>query len=261
MKLQKKFLKIFLQKQPSFQALFRSVEADALADYTIIDPVVDLGCGDGSFTEAFLGKGRKIIGIDTNPKDLKEAEKRGIYSNIYETSGSNLPQKDEQVGTVFANSVLEHIKDLDPVLKESYRVLKKGGTFVFTAPSEKRLKLYLVYRLLSFFRLNRLATVSANLMDKIFVHYNCWSSKTWSNKLHNIGFSKVKYQYRGSPRISLISDLLFIFAPIGYLEKKLFGRYLGWRKYISLVIYLFLKDYKDALIGNNGSVIVVEATK
>jgi ubiquinone/menaquinone biosynthesis C-methylase UbiE len=226
-----------------------------------MEPVLDLGCGDGLFSEIFFGKGKKIIGVDINGDELKEADKRGIYSNLYKTSGNKLPQKVGQIGTVFSNSVLEHIKDLDPVLKESYRVLKKGGTFVFTAPSEKRLKLYLIYRMLSFFKLNSLAVLSATFIDKIFNHYNCWSSEKWKNKLQKIGFKEIKYQYKGSPKISLISDLLLVFAPIGYLEKKLFGRYLGWRKYLSPVVYLFLKDYKDTLIGDNGSVIVVEATK
>jgi ubiquinone/menaquinone biosynthesis C-methylase UbiE len=261
MKSQKQYLRIFLEKQPSFQALFRSVEAEALNDYKYNEPILDLGCGDGLFAEVFFGKNKKIIGIDINSSELKEARKRGVYNKIYKTPGNNLPQKNGLMGTVFSNSVLEHIKDLDPVLKESYRVLRKGGTLIFTAPSDKRLKLYLVYRLFSFFGLNKLAVASANLMDKVFVHHNCWSSKTWNNKLHKIGFKKVIYQYKGSPKISFISDLLFIFAPLGFIEKKLFGRYLGWRKCVSPLLYFFLKGQNDKLIKNNGSVIVVEAIK
>ena len=42
--------------------------------------------------------------------------------------------QDEKYDTYFASEVLEHVDDLDITLKESYRILKKGGKIILTVP-------------------------------------------------------------------------------------------------------------------------------
>jgi len=49
--------------------------------------------------------------------------------------GDRIPEPDASFDFVFSNSVLEHIDDLEPVITEVARVLRAGGTFLFTVPS------------------------------------------------------------------------------------------------------------------------------
>ncbi|MCJ7793107.1 MAG: class I SAM-dependent methyltransferase [Candidatus Marinimicrobia bacterium] len=257
----KRFLRIFLEKLPAFQALFRAVEAEAITSYDLGEPILDVGCGDGIFSEALWGKKREVWGIDINQAALAQARKRAVYKKLVRQKIQNQPFKDGQFKTVLANSILEHIGDLKPALREIAKVLAKGGVLVLTAPSEKRKQLYAGYRLFTFLKMPNLASQVGDLENKLFHHLHCWSGKKWQKELAKIGFRKISYQYKGSPKTALISDLLLIFAPIGFLEKKIFGRYLGWRKYFAPLVFLFLRGFEDKIREENGSVIVVRAEK
>ncbi len=245
--MKEKFLRNYLAKLSSFQAVFRTVEAEGIIMMgdKIGEPILDLGCGDGIFSEVLLGRGKNIVGIDIDGKALVQAGRRRIYKRIVKGDVHVLPFPDSSFNTVLANSCLEHISNLKIVLKEIHRVLKSGGSLILSAPSEKREKLFL----------------AGKYENGFFRHLNCWSSKKWQKVLEETGFKKVAYEYKCSPKTALLGDLLLITAPFGYLEKKIFGRYLGWRKYPSFLLYLLLRKYEDNVEKENGAIIIVRALK
>ncbi|MFX6965391.1 methyltransferase domain-containing protein, partial [Acinetobacter baumannii] len=51
--------------------------------------------------------------------------------------GTDIDKPDGSYETIISNSVLEHIPDLIPVLKEARRLLADGGTFYVTVPSDR----------------------------------------------------------------------------------------------------------------------------
>ena len=59
----------------------------------------------------------------------------GIYDVLLRADGGNVDAQDESFDFVFSNSVLEHVDELEPLLAEVGRVLRRGGRFVFTVPS------------------------------------------------------------------------------------------------------------------------------
>jgi len=244
---QEKYLREFLKKLPSFQAVFRAAEAGGIVrledDWQ--EPILDVGCGDGIFSEILLGKGKQIIGVDFDEIALKEAKKRKVYKKLIKCDAKNLPFSANFFASVLANSSLEHIENLEPVLKEIYRVLKKGGVFILSAPSEKRARYFIL----------------GETENKFFKHINCWSGKTWSSRLKKIGFGQVSYQYAGSLQTCLIGDFLLPFGLIGFFERKIFGRYLGWRRYFTPLSFLLLRGFKDKIRKENGAIIVVKAEK
>ena len=90
--------------------------------------LLDFGCGSKPYKEHFNVD--KYVGVDViNKGHSHENEQIDIYFD-----GSHLPFKNEIFDSVFSSEVFEHIFDLDGVLTELSRVLKKGGTGLFTVP-------------------------------------------------------------------------------------------------------------------------------
>ena len=241
----KRFLRIFLEKLPAFQALFRAVEAEAVASHDLKEPILDIGCGDGVFGEVILGRGKQIIGVDLDERALKEAKKRKIYKKLIKADAKNLPFSSDSFASVLANSSLEHIENLGPVLKEIYRVLEKGGVFVLSAPSEKRAKYFIL----------------GEIENRFFRHLNCWSGERWTSRLKKIGFKQVSYQYAGSLQLCRVGDFLSPFGLIGFIERKIFGHYLGWRRHLASLSFLLLRGVEDKIEKEKGAIVIVRAVK
>jgi SAM-dependent methyltransferase len=137
----KKLLKQFLHDYP-FQpatAVWRASEIAHVLTYPFPEGIgLDLGCGDGRLTKIILdliGK-REVIGIDIDPNETSLAEQLNLYQKIHIAPANQIPEPNDYFDWVFSNSVLEHIPNLDDVLQEVSRVLKPGGFFLLTVPSE-----------------------------------------------------------------------------------------------------------------------------
>lgn len=89
--------------------------------------ILDAGCGEGVLVEKYAQQGWNITGIDKN------------YASQYVQEGSitEIPYADGSLDTVMALDVLEHLlyPDQNLALKELYRVLKPGGTAIFSIPN------------------------------------------------------------------------------------------------------------------------------
>lgn len=89
--------------------------------------VIDFGCGTGSFTAKFLNYGLELYGIDISQNCINYAKKK--YPDISFDVGDieHTAYLDESFDIIFLSGVLHHFTDFSNVLKECYRVLKKGG--------------------------------------------------------------------------------------------------------------------------------------
>lgn len=85
--------------------------------------ILELGCGDGILT-SMLNKHNKVIGIDL--------EKGEIQCDL---QTSYLPFHQECFDGVVAVELIEHIFDIDRLLGEIHRVIKKHGLFVLSTPN------------------------------------------------------------------------------------------------------------------------------
>jgi SAM-dependent methyltransferase len=127
-------------EQPA-TALWRAIEIGHLLQSAAL-PVngrgLDLGCGNGGVTRLVLdhsGASWQLVGVDPDPGEVALARESGIYDTVLESTGDAIQVGDEAFDFVFSNSVLEHVDQLEPTLREVGRVLKFGGLFVFTVPS------------------------------------------------------------------------------------------------------------------------------
>jgi SAM-dependent methyltransferase len=90
--------------------------------------LVDLGCGNGSFTERVgdrVGAGR-VIGVELIASLADAAERRGIEVRRADL-GDRLPFADGEVDVVHSNQVIEHLPKTDRFMQEIRRVLAPDG--------------------------------------------------------------------------------------------------------------------------------------
>ena len=98
--------------------------------------VLDLGSGAGF--DCFLaakkvGAKGKVIGVDMTPQMIKKARENAAkynHKNVEFRLGEieQLPVEDNSIDVIISNCVINLSPDKSRVFKESYRVLKKGGS-------------------------------------------------------------------------------------------------------------------------------------
>ena len=95
--------------------------------------LLDIGSADGKIL-SMLNKELKLArAVGVEPSDELRLANKDENIEILSGSGEELPFGDEEFDVVTISSVIEHVKDADRVMKESYRVLKKRGLIVMTA--------------------------------------------------------------------------------------------------------------------------------
>ena len=118
-------------------ALWRAVELRMAAEERYERPLLDLGCGDGLIAQVlFENEDQVDVGFDPWLEQLRQAARSGVYRHVDLADGHRLPYADGSFATIFSNSVLEHIPTIEPVVREAGRVLRPGGHFIFTVPSD-----------------------------------------------------------------------------------------------------------------------------
>lgn len=99
--------------------------------------VLELGCGLGEASVYLAKKGAKVTATDLSGGMLKVAEKvaqkHQTYIDTVKCSADSIPFEENSFDIVYAANILHHV-DLEAVMRESSRVLKRGGYFVSWDP-------------------------------------------------------------------------------------------------------------------------------
>jgi SAM-dependent methyltransferase len=102
------------------------------------DRLLDVGCGDGTFTRVLGARFREICGIDVQDTYLEQfriAVKTDARFAIANMSASEMRFPDDHFDTVIAIETLEHIPNLNGAASEICRVLRPGGELLITVPN------------------------------------------------------------------------------------------------------------------------------
>lgn len=106
-----------------YKNLFHDLEV-AISKYAK-GHVLDIGCGNKPYESLFKGI-EKYTGCDIIQSSDRKVD--------IICPATEINCRDEQFETVFSSQVLEHVQDHQKMLHEAYRVLKKGGTIILSAP-------------------------------------------------------------------------------------------------------------------------------
>ena len=95
--------------------------------------VLDVGCGIGTYTSAFLRETPHVFGVEIERERALEA--RGRAAGVVQSPGERLPFADAAFDVVFSHEVLEHVADDRACAAEMVRVVRPGGRIVVFVPN------------------------------------------------------------------------------------------------------------------------------
>jgi SAM-dependent methyltransferase len=264
MKFAQEVLPRYLAEAPIPLAFERLLEARIYQRHTFERPILDIGCGEGLFAKMVFDE--KIdTGIDPNPKELERAREYDAYTELIECKGDAIPKPDGHYRTVFSNSVLEHIPDVEPVFREVHRLLAPGGKFYVTVPSHRFDQYSVVNQALVTVGLGGVAQKFRKFFNNFWRHYHYYTPDGWRDMATRTGFKVNEIHTYGTKSQCLLNDFLAPFSLISFVLKKATNRWVIApplrRILMTPVSALGNSMLKDGDRADDGGLVFMELTK
>ena len=242
-----------LQGLPYFRALLRAVEAGFYEEFELPAPVLDIGCGDGHFAEITFDQALDL-GMDPEHRSLQEAKGREVYHFLVQSRGDRQPLPSQHFASAISNSVLEHIPDVQAVLKESGRLLKPGAKLLFCVPNHRWPGNLRIAGTLERWGLKGLAGAYRRFFIRISRHVHMLSPQEWEAMLEASGFELERYWHYFPPRALHALELGHYFGLPSLLSRWLFGRWLlAPAKWNLRLIHRFLRPIAHSQPSSEGT--------
>lgn len=252
-----KYLKIF----PLALALPRANECLVLENQRLKQPVLDIGCGDGLFAKLCFHQ-HLDFGLDADPREIARAKENRVYQKTVVSLADKMPFENSFFQTIIANSSLEHVKDLDPTLKEINRVLKKGGRLIMTVPRPVISDCLFFPKVFRKLKLGELARYYIDLKQRLWRHYNLMEEADWQKHLDMAGL-RVKRSLTLIPKeVVSLHDIFYPFGLPYTLDKRFFKGKLFFRpSWLARFLARRLTNYCQVYKNNQGTTLYLEAEK
>ena len=216
-----------LETLPVHRAMIRVVECLLVGAEELRGPTLDVGCGDGHFAAACLGRTLEA-GIDPAHASAVEARRAGAYRQVLNGSAAQLPFPDGAFASVVSNCVLEHIPPLGEALGEIGRVTRPGGQLVITVPSERFDRSLFWPQALRRVGLEEPAAAYGRWFNGISRHFHTYTREEWTRRLDVAGFTVDRWTSYLRPDAMAVFDLSHYYGAPTLLSKRLTGRWILW---------------------------------
>lgn len=207
-----RYWEVLLERYPRSPsiALCRVPEVEYLAAVELKEPVLDHCCGDGYIAEVCFPGKRIAAGVDFSSPALALAKKRGNYSQLLlADAGEHIPAADGAFGTVFNNSGIEHIENLDGAIREIARVLRPGGQVHMNVLNTR------------YFDWWPRSRTSADDYRRYQPFHHALDEAGWSTILQKHGFGEVRFQNYFPPATAkVLADYDYRYSAF-YFRKRL----------------------------------------
>ncbi len=220
-----KYFKRYLRVAPLSLSIWRAQEAKLIEETLLKRPILDIGCGFGEFSGVFFDR-LVEMGIDINCKDLVMAEKQ--YKHLVIGDARLLPYDDCKFSTVLSVSTLENLENVEEVFPQAYRVLKHGGLFVFSVPTEVLNSYLLVPSLFRRLGFSYFADLYLKAFHRVFKHKVIVPKSWWISQLKNAGFELVQEQSSISKKQLWLFEMTLLFALPGQISRFFYRKRIFW---------------------------------
>lgn len=234
MKFAADFFRRYLDIAPAALALERAIECEQHTRYVWPGPVLDVGCGDGIFAQILCAEPIDT-GIDPDPAEIEKARGVGRYRELIVCFGDRIPKPDASYGTVISNSVLEHIPDLVPVLREVHRLMKPDAIFYVTIPSHRLTEATVPGRICLALGLRALARRYRTFYNRFWRHYHDHDDAGWRALFAQAGLEVVGHHAYVPRNVSTLYDFLTGLAFPSLFARSVTRRWILWPAWRHLV--------------------------
>lgn len=228
MKFKTSFFEAYIAETPLALAIERTFECEIMSRQSFEKPVLDLGCGEGVFASILCAE-PVDTGVDINLSELAAAKGYRAHGELLHCPADKIPKPDASYNTIFSNSVLEHIPDIESVLAECSRLLAPSGHFYVTLPTNYFEQYSLVSQFLSGLGMRGLAKRFQGFYNRFWKHYHCYTVKEWNGLFDRAGFEARQTVMYCPRRIAALNDLLTWPALFSLVVKKSFNRWFVFR--------------------------------
>jgi SAM-dependent methyltransferase len=207
--------------------------------------VLDIGCGDGHFA-AVAFPGGIDVGIDIAESIVREAERNGPYVCVNVASAVELPYADGTFRTVISNCVVEHIPDIESVVREVARVLTPGGRFIFTVPSDRFTEMLFTVGTLKRIGFSGLADRYGRWWNNRAAHHHLDRPEAWCLRLARCGLTTDAWRFYMSLDATRVFEMSHYYAIPSLVWRRLTGRWVLWpARAQGSRAYRWLKPYAE----------------
>ncbi|MBI5151222.1 MAG: class I SAM-dependent methyltransferase [Candidatus Pacebacteria bacterium] len=170
-----------MKKITLFEPLFQELRIRKILPYLKKDSVlVDIGCDQPQvFIDRIKDDMKACIGIDCVVSRYSYGNVRILCQDLQKKI--DFPSQSADIVTMMA--VLEHMKHPKDIVRECFRILKKGGMLLITVPSPSSKPL-----------LDLFAKVGLVRKEMIEQHENYFTEERLRKVMKNVGFQKVNVQ-------------------------------------------------------------------
>ncbi len=186
---------------------WRAWEYGAYKRYALPEPVLDVGCGDGSFFRLLWPQVRDVIGVEMDPGVAEAARRSGVYRDVHAMPAHRAPVPDEAFGSAFANCSLEHMDHLAEVLRGVCRCLRPGAPFLLSVVTEHFVEWAALSRLVAEVGELARARVLQDQYERYHHLVNAHPPEVWIKHLDEAGFDVAEH----IPILPGLTSRLFLF--------------------------------------------------
>lgn len=97
---------------------------------------LDLGCGPGTFAPQLKKFSEHLIAVDLSAEMLRQCQANEPDVIAIQADAQHLPLPDNSVDLIFSSLAIQWIPNMKSLFDDVYRVLKPGGSMVFTSVCE-----------------------------------------------------------------------------------------------------------------------------